>query len=99
MNDAPIELFTIVEAARLLSLPEGWLRKRVSARSVPHTRLGKHVRFTADQIHQLIAQGETPVAMTHAVEQWLESSGAACSSLWRRGCETELWRFERDRGG
>ena len=66
MNDAPIELFTIREAARLLSVPEGWLRKRVSARGVPHTRLGKHVRFTADQLDQLVALGESPVATTHS---------------------------------
>ena len=94
MNYAPIELVTIGEAARLLSVPEGWLRKRVSARGVPHTRLGKHVRFTADQLHQLIALGDDT-----AVGQWLESSGAACPSLWRRGFQTELWRFEPDTGG
>ncbi len=53
-----IELYTIVEAAELLRVTEGWLRKRVSAHAVPHTRLGKHVRFTAEQLREITARGE-----------------------------------------
>jgi excisionase family DNA binding protein len=53
-----LELFTIVEAAELLRVPEGWLRKRVSAHAVPHTRLGKHVRFTAEQLREITAKAE-----------------------------------------
>lgn len=45
--DTTPEVFTIAEAARILRVPEGWLRKKVTAGFVPHTRLGKHVRFTA----------------------------------------------------
>ena len=52
------EVFTIVEAARLLRVPEGWLRKKVTAGAVPHTRLGKHVRFTASHLTQILADGE-----------------------------------------
>lgn len=52
------EIYTIVEAARLLRVPEGWLRKKVTAGVVPHTRLGKHVRFTAAHLAQIIADGE-----------------------------------------
>ena len=52
-----IELYTIVEAAKLLRVPEGWLRKRVSAHAVPHTRLGKHVRFTAEQLRDITVGG------------------------------------------
>ncbi len=54
----PVQLFTIREAALLLHVPDGWLRKKVSARSVPHTRLGKHVRFTSDHLKQIVAAGE-----------------------------------------
>lgn len=53
-----IELYTIGEAAKLLRVPEGWLRKRVSAHAVPHTRLGKHVRFTAEQLREITAKAE-----------------------------------------
>lgn len=51
-------VYTIAEAARLLRVPEGWLRKKVTAGAVPHTRLGKHVRFTDDHLRQIIASGE-----------------------------------------
>ena len=53
-------LYTITEAAQVLHVPEGWLRKKVSAGVVPHTRLGKHVRFTDAHIDQIITIGEQP---------------------------------------
>ena len=56
--DTTPEVFTIVEAARVLRVPEGWLRKKVTAGVVPHTRLGKHVRFTAVHLAQILAEGE-----------------------------------------
>lgn len=55
------EVYTIVEAARLLRVPEGWLRKKVTAGRVPHTRLGKHVRFTAAHLTQILDEGQTTV--------------------------------------
>ena len=51
-------LLTIDEAASFLGVPRSWLRDRVSARQVPHTRLGRHVRFTAAHLGQIIASGE-----------------------------------------
>ena len=56
--DGTPEVFTIVEAARLLRVPEGWLRKKVTAGVVPHTRLGKHVRFTSGHLTRILADGE-----------------------------------------
>lgn len=57
-------VYTIVEAARLLRVPEGWLRKKVTDGAVPHTRLGKHVRFTADHLRQILTTGEqTPITV------------------------------------
>jgi excisionase family DNA binding protein len=54
----PVRLYTIAEAARVLRVPEGWLRKKVSAGVVPHTRLGKHVRFTDDHLLRIVAEGD-----------------------------------------
>lgn len=51
-------LYTIAEAAKVLRVPEGWLRKKVSAGVVPHTRLGKHVRFTDEHLDRIVAAGE-----------------------------------------
>jgi excisionase family DNA binding protein len=55
--DRVARLLTISEAAAVLNVPEGWLRKKVTARLVPFTRLGKHVRFTPDQVGQVISTG------------------------------------------
>ena len=64
--DESPRVYTIAEAARLLRVPEGWLRKKVTAGLVPHTRLGKHVRFTDAHLCRIVADGEqepaTPAA-------------------------------------
>lgn len=63
-SDALLQVYTIAEAACLLRVPEGWLRKKVTAGAVPHTRLGKHVRFTVDHLRRIVAAGEEqPAAM------------------------------------
>lgn len=57
-------LLTIDEAAAALRVTRSWLRDRVSARIVPHTRLGRHVRFTPAHLAQIIASGEEPSGST-----------------------------------
>lgn len=52
---APQVLFTFTEAAQMTALPETWLRKAVSARVIPHRRIGKHVRFAQADLDALIA--------------------------------------------
>jgi excisionase family DNA binding protein len=51
-------LLTITEAADVLNVPYNWLRVKVTERKVPHTRIGKHVRFTEQHLQQIIASGE-----------------------------------------
>ncbi len=51
-------LYTIVEAAEALNVPRTWLRDKVTAGAVPHTRLGRHVRFTEEHLAQIVAVGE-----------------------------------------
>jgi len=67
------QVFTIVEAAQLLRVPEGWLRKKVSAGLVPHTRLGKHVRFTGAHLEQILADGEAAICTAPATSSGLSS--------------------------
>lgn len=57
----PEGLLDIPAAAEWLGIPEGWLRKKVTAQEVPHTRLGKHVRFSADHLREIVADGEVQV--------------------------------------
>ena len=55
-------LYSIAEAAEALNVPFSWLRDKVTAGQVPHTRLGRHVRFTEGHLSQIVAAGERPVA-------------------------------------
>ncbi|MHB2023128.1 MAG: helix-turn-helix domain-containing protein [Mycobacteriales bacterium] len=56
-----IALLTIPQAAAVLNVAENWLRKKVTAAQVPHTRLGRHVRFTEEHLRQIVAAGEQAV--------------------------------------
>lgn len=51
-------LYSITEAAELLNVPRTWLRDKVTAREVPHTRLGRHVRFTEAHLADIVAAGQ-----------------------------------------
>lgn len=52
-------LRTIDEAAAYLNVPAATLRDKVTARQVPFTRIGRHVRFSPDHLAAIIAAGET----------------------------------------
>jgi excisionase family DNA binding protein len=54
-------LLTLTGAAAVLSVPESWLRKRVASHTVPCTRLGRHIRFTRQQIDQIVLAAQQPI--------------------------------------
>jgi excisionase family DNA binding protein len=57
-------LLTLEEAAEILSVPVSWLRKRVANHALPCTRLGRHIRFTREQVAGIVeAAAEPAVAM------------------------------------
>lgn len=60
-------LYTIADAADLLNVPFSWLRDKVTAGEVPHTRLGRHVRFTEAHLAQIVAAGEQPTGRAAVV--------------------------------
>lgn len=55
-------LRNIAAAAEWLGVPETWLRDKVTAQAVPHTRVGRHVRFAQHHLDAIVAEGEVPVA-------------------------------------
>jgi excisionase family DNA binding protein len=63
-RDQSLVLYTIPEAAAILRVPEGWLRKKVTAGLVPHSRLGKHVRFSDEHLRQIVVNGSVEAAPT-----------------------------------
>jgi hypothetical protein len=44
----------------MLKVPESWLRKKAAARAIPCTFVGKHLRFSADDIEKIIKAGTRP---------------------------------------
>lgn len=55
--NAPPRLHTPAEAAELLKVPESWLRKKVAARLIPCTFLGKHLRFSDEDLTKIVQSG------------------------------------------
>jgi excisionase family DNA binding protein len=51
------ELHTVAEAARILKVRESWLKAKASARLIPCTFVGKHLRFSDDDIANIMRAG------------------------------------------
>lgn len=56
-------LLTPDELAALLKVPPTWVRDKITARKIPFTKVGRHVRFAPHHVTQIIANGEEPVAV------------------------------------
>jgi excisionase family DNA binding protein len=50
-------LYTPAEAAEILRIRESWLRAKAAARAIPCTFIGKHLRFSDDDITQIMTDG------------------------------------------
>lgn len=61
-------LLDIPGLAKVLNVPVGWVEKAVTARSIPITWIGKHARFSTDDVAAIVAAGkeqpaEVPVGL------------------------------------
>ena len=56
--DNAVRLFTITEAAEALRIPISWLYERKRRNEIPYRRIGKYVRFTQDDMMDIISSGE-----------------------------------------
>jgi hypothetical protein len=57
------ELHTTAEAAGILKVRESWLKAKASARLIPCTFVGKHLRFSDDDIANIMRAGaRQPIA-------------------------------------
>lgn len=56
--ECPMRLFTITEAAEVLRIPISWLYERTRRNAIPYRRIGKYVRFTQDDLKEIISSGE-----------------------------------------
>ena len=55
LDDSAQLLYTPAEAAALLRVRESWLRRKVAARLIPSTFLGRHLRFSAADLAAIVA--------------------------------------------
>lgn len=51
------ELHTAAEAAGILKVRESWLKTKASARLIPCTFVGKHLRFSDSDITEIMRVG------------------------------------------
>lgn len=50
-------LYTPAQAAELLAVKESWLRRKAGRRTIPCTFLGKHLRFSDENLRTIIESG------------------------------------------
>lgn len=53
-------LYTTAQAAARLQVPASWLRKKSAAGLIPRTRLGRHIRFSEEDLASIIRDGARP---------------------------------------
>ena len=53
-------LLTVKELAAVLNVSVAWVRKGILERSIPYTKIGRNVRFTPEQVVQIVKFGERP---------------------------------------
>lgn len=80
-DDGRRPLLTIAEAADYLNVPQRWVAQAVRLRRVRCTRLGKHVRFRAEHLEELIDAGEQPVTELTSPAVALVKRGSGRSRL------------------
>ena len=51
------ELYTPAEAAGILKVRESWLKTKAAARLIPCAFIGKHLRFSGDDIAAIMKAG------------------------------------------
>jgi excisionase family DNA binding protein len=55
-----VRLHTPAQAAELLAVKESWLRRKAGQRLIPSTMLGKHLRFSDNDLQEITQAGARP---------------------------------------
>ena len=70
-------LYDFETAAAWLRVSESWLRKQVARRLVPHTRLGRNVRFTEADLEAISEAGHVAPTASAVTRNLRRKAGAA----------------------
>lgn len=57
-------LHTTEDAAAILAVSPSFLQRGATSRTLPHTRVGRFVRFSTEDIEAIIRMGQTPPAVS-----------------------------------
>jgi hypothetical protein len=77
-----LPLYAPAEAARMLAVPESWLRRRVTARLVPHTVLGKHLRFSHADLVAIATAAARPAGQAVPARRPRRGRGPRITGGW-----------------
>lgn len=55
-----VQLYTPARAAHRLCVPESWLRRKAGTRSIPCTFVGRYLRFSEQNLHDIARDGNRP---------------------------------------
>jgi excisionase family DNA binding protein len=58
-------LYTAEQAAELLHVKASWLRKKATARAIPCTFVGKHLRFSGADLAAIVTAGARKPTTRH----------------------------------
>lgn len=53
------ELLTAPEVAKILNIPESWVREQARLGELPSVKLGHYVRFRSDEVKALLVRGQS----------------------------------------
>jgi excisionase family DNA binding protein len=53
------QLLTAPEPAKILNVPESWVREQARLGELPSVKLGHYVRFRSDEVRALLARGQS----------------------------------------
>lgn len=59
-----MRLHTTAEAAALLAVSPSFLKRGATARTLPHTRVGRFVRFSDDDLAEIVRRGRVEPVTT-----------------------------------
>jgi len=65
-QDSKKLLHTPAEAAAMLAVKESWLRRQAGLRTIPSTMLGKHLRFSENDLAAIVRDGHRAPRGAHA---------------------------------
>jgi excisionase family DNA binding protein len=90
------QLHTPEEAAKILKVRESWLRTKAARRAIPCTFLGKHLRFSDDDIAQIMADGERQPVTAPGRSTRRLSGHAGCGRTREPSPQTEPVKMRKE---